>query len=65
MIGLVKRRFTDTIVKICDKLNMVGMRKDRNRPKKYKGKVIRQDMIHLRLIEDTTLDIQKDLKVHD
>ena len=36
--------------------SMVGMRRGRDRPKNYWGEVIRQDMAHLQLTEDMTLD---------
>lgn len=35
---------------------MVGMRRGRDRSKKYRGEVIRQDMAHMQLIEDMTRD---------
>lgn len=47
----VNRRNIDVPVR-CEKLSMVGLR--RGRPKKYQGRVIRQDTMHLWLIEDMT-----------
>lgn len=35
---------------------MVGLRKGRCRPKKYWGEVIRNEMSHLQLNKDMTLD---------
>lgn len=40
----------------CESLVVVGLRRGRGRPKKNWGEVIRQDMKHLQLIEDMTLD---------
>ncbi|KAF3624242.1 SUMO-conjugating enzyme UBC9 [Capsicum annuum] len=40
----------------CERLDVVGTRRGNDRPKKYWGEVISQDMEHLHLIEDMTLD---------
>ncbi|XP_019226232.1 PREDICTED: uncharacterized protein LOC109207714 [Nicotiana attenuata] len=52
----VQRRDIDAPVRRCERLTMTGLRKDRGRPKKYWGEVIRQDMLLLQLTEDMTLD---------
>ncbi|XP_055821948.1 uncharacterized protein LOC129890416 [Solanum dulcamara] len=54
--GHVKRRVPDAPVRRCERLAMDYFRRGRGRPKKYWGEVIRQDMAHLRLTEDMTLD---------
>ncbi|KAG5604428.1 hypothetical protein H5410_025920 [Solanum commersonii] len=55
LLGHVKRRCTNTLVKKCEQLAMVGLRIGRVRPKKYWRKVIRQDMTHLQLTRCTKL----------
>ncbi|XP_049381377.1 uncharacterized protein LOC125845938 [Solanum stenotomum] len=52
----VKRRYTDALVRRCDRLDIVGVRRGRGRPKKYWGEVIRQDMAQFQLTRDMTLD---------
>lgn len=54
--GHVKRRCTDTLVRRCERLNMVGLKRGRGRPKKYWRDVIRRDMTHLQFTEDMTYD---------
>ncbi|XP_059282471.1 uncharacterized protein LOC132036212 [Lycium ferocissimum] len=54
--GHVMRRDTNAPVRRCERLAMDGFRRGRGRPKKYWGEVIRQDMAHLQLTEDMTLD---------
>lgn len=44
------------LVRRCGRLVVVGLRRGRNRPKKYWGVVIRQDMTNLQLTEGMTLD---------
>ncbi|XP_060191726.1 uncharacterized protein LOC132621465 [Lycium barbarum] len=52
----VMRRDTNAPVRMCERLAMEDFRRGRGRPKKYWGEVIRQDMAHLQLTEDMTLD---------
>lgn len=40
----VKRRNTDTPVRRCEKLAMIGLKRGRDRPKKNWREVIRQDI---------------------
>ncbi|KAG5584416.1 hypothetical protein H5410_044850 [Solanum commersonii] len=40
----------------CERFDIVGVRRDRGRPKKYWGEVIRRNMAQLQLIEDMTLN---------
>ncbi|XP_070004146.1 uncharacterized protein [Nicotiana sylvestris] len=54
--GHVKRRITDAPVRRCERLALGGERRDRDRPKKSWGEVIRQDTAQLELTEDMTLD---------
>ncbi|XP_070007638.1 uncharacterized protein [Nicotiana sylvestris] len=54
--GYIKRRIIDTPVRRCERLAMAGVRRDRDRPMKYWGEVIRHDMTRLYLTEDMTLD---------
>ncbi|XP_060169387.1 agamous-like MADS-box protein AGL8 homolog isoform X2 [Lycium barbarum] len=56
--GHVMRRDTNAPVRRCERLVMDVFRRDRDRPKKYWGEVIRQDMAHLKLTEDMTLDMR-------
>lgn len=41
--GHVKRRCTNAPLR-CESLDVVGMRRGRNRPKKHRGEVIGEDM---------------------
>ncbi|KAG5613275.1 hypothetical protein H5410_024556 [Solanum commersonii] len=54
--GHVKRQCVDAPVRRCEGLVVEGMRRVRGRPKKYWGKVIRQDLAQFHLTEDMTLD---------
>ncbi|XP_070005283.1 uncharacterized protein [Nicotiana sylvestris] len=54
--GHIKRRSIDAPVRRCERLAMESLRRDRGRPKKYWGKVIRQDMALLQLTEDMIID---------
>ncbi|KAF3653912.1 hypothetical protein FXO38_15424 [Capsicum annuum] len=54
--GHVMRRGMDAPVRRCERLALDGFRRDRGRPKKYWGEVIRRDMEQLQLTEDMTLD---------
>ncbi|XP_070046133.1 uncharacterized protein [Nicotiana tomentosiformis] len=56
LFGHMKRRNTDAPVRRCERLALEGIRRDRVRPKKYWGEVIRQDMALLQLTEDMTMD---------
>ncbi|KAG5590019.1 hypothetical protein H5410_040533 [Solanum commersonii] len=51
-----ERRGVDAPVKRCEGLVVEGTQRDRGRPKKYWGEVIRQDLAQLHLTEDMTLD---------
>lgn len=44
------------VMRRCDRLAVVSFKRGRDRLKKHWGVVIRQDMTHLQLIEDITLD---------
>ncbi|KAG5608949.1 hypothetical protein H5410_020230 [Solanum commersonii] len=48
----MKRR--DAAVSRCDRLVIKGTRRDKGRPRKYWGEVIRQDMTQLHITEDMT-----------
>ncbi|XP_070031452.1 uncharacterized protein [Nicotiana tomentosiformis] len=52
--GHVKRRCANALVRRCERLAMVGPM--RGRSKKYWEEVIKQDMTHLKLTENMTLD---------
>lgn len=52
----MERRCTDAPVRRCERLVIEDTRRGRGRPKKYWGKVIRQDMAQLRITEEMTLD---------
>ncbi|XP_075097382.1 uncharacterized protein LOC142174892 [Nicotiana tabacum] len=54
--GHVKRRNTDTLIRRCERLALVGLRRGRGRTKKCWGEVIRQDMASLQLTDDITFD---------
>ncbi|XP_070007030.1 uncharacterized protein [Nicotiana sylvestris] len=54
--GHIQRRCTDAPVRRCERLAVVGTQRGSERPKKYWGEVIRQDMARLRITEDMTLD---------
>ena len=54
--GHVKRRCVDTPVRRCERLAIEGRKRCRGRPKKYWEKVLKQDMKHLQVTEDMTLD---------
>ncbi|XP_070007632.1 uncharacterized protein [Nicotiana sylvestris] len=54
--GHVQRRSPDAPVRRCERLVVEGTRRGRERPKKYWGEVIRQDMARLPISEDMTLD---------
>lgn len=54
--GHVKRRCTDAPVQRCERLTIDSFRRERGRPKKYWGEVIRHDMMQLQLTEDMPLD---------
>ncbi|XP_070008736.1 uncharacterized protein [Nicotiana sylvestris] len=54
--GHMQRRSIDAPVRRCERLDVVGTRRGRGRPKKYWGEVIRQDMVRLQISEDMTLD---------
>ncbi|KAG5578198.1 hypothetical protein H5410_058332 [Solanum commersonii] len=51
----VKRRCTHSLIRRSERLNIVEITRGRSKPKKY-GEVIRQDMTHLQLTENMTLD---------
>ncbi|XP_070036192.1 uncharacterized protein [Nicotiana tomentosiformis] len=53
--GHIHRRSPDAPVR-CEQLVVEGKRRGRGRPKKYWGKVIRQDMARLQISEDMALD---------
>jgi len=48
--GHVKRRCVYAPVKRCEKLDIMGSRRGRGRPKKYWGEVIRYDMTQFQFI---------------
>ncbi|XP_070029961.1 uncharacterized protein [Nicotiana sylvestris] len=52
----VRRRSPDAPVMRCEWLALAGTRRGRGRPKKYWGKVIRQDMARLQISEYIALD---------
>jgi len=52
----VKRRGSNARVRRCEMLAMVGLKRDRGRPKKYWGGVIWQNMSYLQLTEDMTFN---------
>nr|XP_016461103.1 PREDICTED: uncharacterized protein LOC107784479 [Nicotiana tabacum] len=54
--GHVKRRSIDARVRRCERLAMESLKRGRDRPKKYWGEVIRQDMALLQFTEDMTVD---------
>ncbi|XP_075090016.1 uncharacterized protein LOC107758954 isoform X1 [Nicotiana tabacum] len=54
--GHVQRRSLDTPVRRCEQLALVGTRRGRGRPKKYRGEVIMRDMARLQISEDMALD---------
>ncbi|XP_070004684.1 uncharacterized protein [Nicotiana sylvestris] len=54
--GHMQRRNLDAPVRMCQRLALTGTRRGRGRPKKYWGKVIRQDMAQFQIFEDMTLD---------
>lgn len=54
--GYVKSRGTNAPVKRCEKLALKSPRRDRDRPKKYWGEVIRENMAMLHLTEDMPID---------
>lgn len=49
------KRSTDTPVRRWERLVVVGVRRGRGKPKNYWEEVIRQEMVHFELTEDTTL----------
>lgn len=55
MVRYVKRS-TNAPMRKCERLPMIGFRKGRGRPKKNWGEVIRQNMAHLHLTVEMTLD---------
>lgn len=48
----VKRKCIDAPVRRGERLVMVGLRRDKGRPNKYSGEMIRHDMALLQLTED-------------
>ncbi|XP_070037020.1 uncharacterized protein [Nicotiana tomentosiformis] len=54
--GHVRRRNLDSPIRRCERLALASMRRGRGPPKKYWGKVIRQDMARLQISEDMALD---------
>ncbi|XP_070008469.1 uncharacterized protein [Nicotiana sylvestris] len=52
----VKRRSIEPPIRRCERLAMASLKRDRGRPKKYWGEVIRQDMALIQLTKDMTLD---------
>ncbi|XP_070014509.1 uncharacterized protein [Nicotiana sylvestris] len=54
--GHMKRGSLDAPVRRCERLALTGMKRDRWRPKKYWGEVIRQDMVQMQIFEDMALD---------
>lgn len=55
--GHVKRRCTNASMRMCESLAIMGLRRGRGRPKKYRGQVIRvQDMTYFQLTENIDLD---------
>ncbi|XP_070013999.1 uncharacterized protein [Nicotiana sylvestris] len=54
--GHIQRKSTETPVRRCERLAVVGTGRGIGRPKKYWGEVIRQDMAQLRITEDMALD---------
>ncbi|XP_055821984.1 uncharacterized protein LOC129890457 [Solanum dulcamara] len=54
--GHVKMRDNDASVRRCERLAIDGFRRGKERPKKYWGELIRQDMAQSQLTEDMTLD---------
>ncbi|KAF3644491.1 Phospholipid-transporting ATPase 2 [Capsicum annuum] len=59
-LGVLMRKFQDRRcrrpVRSCEKLDIVGTGRGRGRSMKYWGEVIRQDMAHIQVTEDMTLD---------
>ncbi|KAM3381951.1 hypothetical protein P3S68_007524 [Capsicum galapagoense] len=53
--GHIIRRGSDAPLRSCKRLDIVGTKKGRARPKKYWGEVIRQDMTHVQITEDMML----------
>jgi hypothetical protein len=54
--GHVRRRPVDAPVRRCENLNILGFKRNRGRPKKTWGEVIRNDMSLIHVTEDLTLD---------
>ncbi|XP_070007787.1 uncharacterized protein [Nicotiana sylvestris] len=54
--GHIQRRSTDAPVRRCERLDVVGTMRGRERPKKYLGEVIGKDIARLRITEDMALD---------
>ncbi|KAG5610436.1 hypothetical protein H5410_021717 [Solanum commersonii] len=54
--GYVKRRYADALVRSYERLDIVELMRDKGRLKKYWEKVIRQNVTHLQLTKDMTLD---------
>lgn len=52
----VKRRYLDAHVTRCERLNIVGLRRGKERPKKNWRELIRHDIAHVYLTKDVTLD---------
>lgn len=52
----LQRRCEDAPIRKCERLNIEGPKRGRARPKKYCGKVIRQDMMHLQFTEAMALN---------
>lgn len=53
--GHVKWRSIDSLVKRCERLTMIGLKRGRGRPRKNWRDVIRQNMTYLQLTEDMNL----------
>ncbi|KAG5612592.1 hypothetical protein H5410_023873 [Solanum commersonii] len=56
IVGHVKRRCIDAPLRRCKRLVIEGTRRDRGRPKKYSGEVMRHDMMELQINENMVLD---------
>ncbi|XP_070048567.1 uncharacterized protein [Nicotiana tomentosiformis] len=54
--GHIQRRSSDSPIRRCERLVVEATRRGRERPKKYWGEMIRQDMARLQISEDMTLD---------
>lgn len=52
----MKRRSTNAPVRKCERLTLVGLRRGKDKPKKYLGELIRKYLELLQLIEDMILD---------